>query len=61
MPERVYTNAEKLAAVERAIEIVRASSKALNGVSVRDPQSEHYDIYGALRALASELRASEER
>ena len=55
---RAYTPAEKLAAVERAIEIVRMASSAVTGVSVRDPRSEHHDTYNALKAIAADLRAA---
>ena len=54
---KVYSDADKLAAVERAIEIVRMTSGAVSGVSVRDPKSDHHDTYQALKALATDLRA----
>lgn len=56
---KAYTDAEKLAAVERAIEIVRMASAAVSGVSVRHPASDNHETYNALKAVAADYRGGE--
>lgn len=55
MSARTYTEAEKLAAVERAIEMYRRVVAGFGG-SVRDPSNEHHDTFHALKAVAVDYR-----
>lgn len=61
MADRAYTDAEKLAAVERVIELVRVDAAAGEAVPVRHPSNSWHDTYGALRAVAAEIRARMEQ
>jgi hypothetical protein len=56
--DRTYTAAEKLAAVERALEMYRKVVSAV-GDSVRNPSSEHFADFSVLKAVAADYRERE--
>lgn len=55
MVDKSYSDAQKLAAVERAIEVVRAAARSA-GTSARFPGSDYHETHGALRAVAVDIR-----